>query len=344
MSIVLLLFLAGAGFRRIPDKAFFDVDTCTHLRGIGAVFIMLIHLHMRWDFTGGLRLITPYNPASILANGMFFFISGYGLSESARSKQHYLTLKRYCVRILSITLPAYLSYLLFFPLIDQPAPAAFLKHFFLTNLISWFKLNDVTWFIIELCFLYTAFWLLYRFLPVKAANGALFLLSSIWTVAAFYWGRGLVWYASTFCFISGIVTGQYRDRLFSLFEKHSYYAEALIGTFTVFLSTFLIHRMPPPTLFPVVRDVVCTNIACVSFCLMIYTGLFHIRAGNRLTKRLGKYAFEIYLIHLLPITLFFRRGIDVWISVPATIVFSIMMALAVYHVSRFLFVKSRVLA
>ena len=300
MLIVFFLVLVGMKNRKMTTENWFGKEECVSLRGVAAIYIMLSHIHMFSSFKSPWTwILYPVNQGTILANGLFFFISGYGLWESKKTKKEYLSFRSLLGRLLKLCVPAYLVYFLYFFIrkVMENGEISFIKHLLLSEVISWFYYDDVVWFIIELFFLYIIFWITYRFKSITIGNIILITIIGLWTILAVYTSRGIVWYASTFCFALGIVVSQQHRFIQTNLMKYYQYVIGII--FLCFAAVFLLYCMAANDLG--LRTAVYANFSTLLFCTLCYLVLYNFSIGNSVTNWIGRFSYEIYLSNMMVI-------------------------------------------
>lgn len=270
-------------------------ESCA-IRGACSFYILIWHIQMFTDLSGiGFSWLSPTDGAKILSNGIFFFLSGYGLWWSVEHKKGYLSATSLFERLLNIGIPAYLSYLLFVLLVHGSEMEKLVKGIFLKYVVDWIRYNDVVWFLIELVILYVLFWGLYRAFSTKIANIVLGIIVVAWEIFAFYWGRGLVWYASTLCFLVGILLSQSKSRK-GITENLN---RLLIVCFIVFAISYSMFLILPN--FNVWGYLFFSNLSTIAFVELVYLLTLRVRFGNRLINWLGNISYELYLVHMIVI-------------------------------------------
>lgn len=292
MVMLLIFLILIYGIKRKETLEYLDVEQSNNLRGIACIYILLCHCNMFYSFDGLLGLILkPYNEATILSNGLFFFISGYGLWKSSKWKINYLSSKRLFFRIKQLIIPAISVYMFSSVILVLKERGTLISIFSILHITRWLRYNDVIWFVIELIFLYILFWILFSKLQIKYANAILLICIILWECIAYSSGRGIVWYASTLCFACGLFVGQLENEKVSFSVVRSViYGVGLILSFSCYV-------LSTNHLFVAVLS----NISSLNFVLLIYEVTKYVRVGNSITSFLAGIFYEIYLIHMIVI-------------------------------------------
>lgn len=312
--IVLLILLViyvfglkrGTYDRLSLEHTYFDNLFCNYLKGICAMYIMLGHYSMYIPFKGILFLLRPIQPGAILVNGLFFFISGYGLEISRETKPDYIGMRSYLKRMWNIGIVAYASYLISFCFFEVNSLAGMIKHILLFNVFRWFHLNQPTWFLIEIVFLYLLFWLIFylvghmriAYMCIIAVVGMTVIII-IWYVAAVLTGRGVVWYSSTLCFPLGILVANTRDSI--IYAKARRYVLPIASV--LLICCFLYNKYSEN----IILGAFLGNIASLVFCIVVFLLSFGFTLDSRILGFLGSISFELYLIHIYMIELTAHR-------------------------------------
>jgi len=334
MILFLALLLCGVQYSTPHGRNNnLDIVESNALRGAFSFFIVIYHIHKITEFaTPGTMWLTPIDEAKILSNGLFFFLSGYGLWWSKKNKINYLSFFNLFERIIKLGIPAYATYLLYI-LFNYNDKEGLLKQLFLGKIIEYIRYNDVTWFMIELVILYVLFWVLYRIWSAEVANIIFGTLILCWDVVAFFWGRGLVWYASSLCFLVGILICQKRDTILAKIQKRYIFYLSILGL--VFISTFIIHMILPP--FNIWGYLICANIATVFFCCFLYLLTYKVKFGNKIIVWLGGFSYEIYLVHMIIIKVINEYTENELVRVYAVTIVSLVIAYLVKRISNIVY-------
>lgn len=277
----------GGQFHSLDTSSAFSKRNTLALRGICAFEIMLGHI----GGDSGEILLYPNRKAGILFVGVFFAISGYGLMYSVTAKSGYLD-HFFTKRILrGILLEAYLVYALSVivnicrtqeipQLIDLIDPRRFL--------------SQTNWYIGELLIFYLWFYFSVKFWRSKIlVSTAIF--SVFLAVVMFVSGMSIPWYGSTLCFALGICFFEIRDRLEVFLSKY-YIRILLTELLTTGIMILLFYVLGSDS---IAGNLIARNIASAAFTAFCFCLLGKIQIGNEVSFWLGKYSYEIYLIHPL---------------------------------------------
>lgn len=294
--IILLLswvLLILAGVKYAPKNQYYNKiliqQQSTVLRGICAVEIMFGHIGIA---TGSL-LLYPNRKAGILFVGIFFMLSGYGLSYGVSHKETYLDhflLKK----MLKILIPAVIIWIVargVQMLLDPP----------IHNITSFFE--STNWYVWEILGYYICFWLVYKLLrqiigKCKWGGGIILGCTILFVGIAYQMKLTRPWYGSTLCLPLGIFYQQYEVKWEKFLQPKLW---KLILLFLVEGIAMVIFFLTEGT--GALGDVVARNVAAVVFCMIVCSFLYKIQLYNPVSYWLGKCSYEIYLIHFYVISI-----------------------------------------
>ena len=316
------------------QEDFLSLSTSKSLLGVFAVLIVLHHLA---QLMGNLQM-NP-GPLAYLEYvggcfvGMFFFFSGYGLMYSKNKREDYFDgfLRK---RLTSILVPFYfciiifVAFSLFMQMPMQPMEIV-------AYLSGWWLLNTQMWYVVEIAFLYLAFYVIFRL--VKNETAGLWLMGIFITamvVASILighgpecesdkWLQGEWWFNTTYMFLIGMIFAKHEQKLVA-FAKKYYPVLLVISTLAavglsfpavsrVQAGTYYCEYEPGLSLASVFGIKLLTLI--FQFAMTFFTiaaillVMMKVKCQNAVMKSLGKVALELYLIHNLYLIMFGYMGI-----------------------------------
>lgn len=299
------------------------------MQGAAALYVVFGHIHDEVQFSSPfVWILYPVNSALILTNGLFFFISGYGLWESRKSKKDYMSVWSFISRIVKLGVPAYIIYAAYYPIriAVLQEEISFVRHMFLDGLFSWFRYNGAVWFLIVLFFLYLIFWTVYSMDRPGTGNVVLASCILVWTIVAVYTGRGIVWYASTFCFALGIFTSQCKKIIWERIEI--YYRRAVQAGLCCFVIFFAVYSNVWPDLG---AETACYgNLSALLFCVLCYLLMYRCSVGNAATRQLGAVSYEFYLMNTMVIKVISDWNMGVVLKIYSIVLVTILLAVLLH--------------
>ncbi len=295
MIIILFLVLVGIKRKCVRDDEFslFSSADFLPLKGICACLVVMGHLYLyALHDPGRIRFLYPFPYTKVLSNGLFFFFSGYGLAVSSRVKNHYISISSYLKRILSVSIPLYMVYLLYSIYSWLIAENRELFNLVkigvdIRSFAQWIKLNGQIWFVIELVVLYSLFFVLFRFCKNESKSKLLWIISLVLVLAVTVSGRGIVWFSSTLAFAFGV---------YVVVSEFSGEGWNIVAVLMVFVPCFAIYSMKAEV--GSILTAVLGNVSCILFCIIVIWFLKRYKIGNTVTSFLGNISYEIYLIHV----------------------------------------------
>lgn len=287
LAWIILILIGFKPAEKYSDTGFARTNSMT-LRGICAIEIMMGHL----GIATGSAVLYPNRKAGILFVGVFFALSGYGLMYSVSNKENYLQVflrKRLLVKLL---LPAYVVFVI----------GAIVKAFCLGGAYSIKNVYRITafwsetnWYVWELSMLYIAFYICAK-IDKRLIKSHYFLGigTLIFVCIAFCVGIDNPWYGSTFCFWIGILYYMKKEIFIERFVRKQFLLKvfactALLG---IAIACFFYYG-------GIVGNLIARNAASVLFVIIVLMCLHRVSIGNAISNWLGKYSYEIYLIHPL---------------------------------------------
>lgn len=282
LALTLVMFLVQS--RTIADGAIFERDSTAALRGVVMIGIILHHIHNRLGFDSPVL-----KQMGDIANGFFFFVSGYGNTLSV-NKRDTIDIKWFIKKYLKILVPFLAAYCIFFLGIALLFPSEVPnKKELIWDILTISLPNQVSWFpkIIVLCFLV-------QYVAKKIFRKPMMQFLAISAVLCGYvvlmigFRMGLFWYASVLCYPFGVFVSLNRDKLvtyLSTRKRRMLFLDSSIVAFGVlFVATNRFWLVQPFCDF--------------AFCTMcfLYTSAFRVR--SRLMGWIGNNSFEYYLFHM----------------------------------------------
>lgn len=270
------------------------------LKGIFAVLIVLTHARGMTTCFNDTIIGMILTASGYLSVAMFFFLSGYGLNISYKKKESYIKNfprnKILDFYVKYIVLILFHSLLRFF-ITGQIWPKRMLMaSVFLDNVIVY------GWYLQAIFFLYSAFWVVMRFVPLKRIEIKAGLITAIYLliIVVIIKNNRMLYCESVLGFTLGLLWCEYKDKIDKFIFGKKYYI-LLILSFCLFSVFLLIGNLN-------VLNIYLKNIAkvisaplFVAFVLLLVKP-FNIK--NALTEKIGAISFEIYVFQSVFLNLF----------------------------------------
>ena len=260
----------------------FSKEETLPVRGVLALLVIICHIcaarpeigNFAWEL--GLYIGGP-------AVGLFFFMSGYGLTVSAKNKgQKYVTsfLRKDLRKLVPpLLLVALLSLAIFWPIKGQSYIGE------LTRGGRLYPPTDYSWFVYVLLIFYVAFYVVYRFL--RKTPQAIRLAALLLVTGALYWYLREkeyedFWYRSLFAFNVGNLYASYKTLVKAYITRHKagvlLILLGVLGALAALKTKTLAYTFMP--------------LAGVAFVLVFGGG-----KNSKVLNFLGRISYETYLMH-----------------------------------------------
>lgn len=317
---IVMILMVGAKYDRKGEyfEEAWSVEQSKALQAVAALMIILHHTVQSITAYGSVWKgpVTLWNSFGYLFTSIFFFFSGFGLYKSYKTKEHYLDgfLKNRLPKILIPFMLANILYLLF----ASQGRVNELRYV-ITSLFGFTLLNRNAWFVVELIFLYLAFYICMK--KSSTERAALIKLTFFtFILVAFslllghdrssingHWFMGEWWYNSTLTFIMGFFVAKYEAKIKQIMMK--WYKVLLPASILALWGWFLLEESVlrhfgyyrewenHPGYIEKFYSLIMQVILCFIFMFFILLINLKIKFNNRFLKFLGGISFEIFLIH-----------------------------------------------
>lgn len=289
-----ILFLWGIRPNKniVTGQNYLAKDKMLAARGIAVMIPLLSHIYS--SGANGGQFILKMSDHSELAPCMFFIISGYGLMKQNMLKDNYskgFLLKRFpkvLVPYIMATLAFVAANFVFNGFLYGPVDV-------IHAILCGDPIVSYSWYVIHILLFYIWFFILMKIFRKRkgliiAGGVAYYVLS---TVAFMRLGFGMHWWGTSFGLVVGMIFAVYEKQIFDLFHKGFYIKLVcyLVLLVLVYLSAGPYYRItgfgdkfPYHTVF----DLMC--------CIGVFILLVGFEIGNPVSRFLGKYSYEIYLL------------------------------------------------
>lgn len=297
LFVTVIMLLISICKKKSDQYDFLSKSMTTIEKGISALLIVFHHLAQS-IYLPKYFIIMDYIGFILVA--VFFFISGYGLTQSIETKANYLS----CFfqrRILPLMIPYWI--VITCKMIYLISSSEFDAWKFV---VSWFGIDMIggMWFVTAILILYFLFWICYK--PVLQGkmswNTATVILAVL--VVGYCFVCQLLnlhssYTASISAFLMGVVWKRCVQSRFDQYLTYNYYkklallsvAFMLLFSIRLVLSYYGIDNEWLHILF--------RNIISISFVLVVLAFTKEFELKSRLFGVLGKFSYEIYMIHFV---------------------------------------------
>ena len=321
----ILVWGAGVRSKRACGGEAWDLEQAKSLQAFAALMIILHHMVQRITDCGGVNKgpVTAWNSFGILFTSIFFFFSGFGLYKSQRDKEQYLkNFLRH--RLPMILIPFLLTNIIYLIFVSGGRIGGVTDVF--TSIFGFTLMNGNAWFIVELVFLYLAYYVCFRWSRSERAAICKLTVFTVLLVSVSlllghdgskvggHWFMGEWWYNTTLIFIMGFLFGKYEDPLKAFLLRRW---KLLLPISVVLLIGWYIlmefvqgrfgyyrewegHPGYPEKLLTLLVQL----ILCMLFVFVLLLVNLKIEFRNPVLTFLGGISLEVYLIHDV-----FRKGL-----------------------------------
>jgi peptidoglycan/LPS O-acetylase OafA/YrhL len=285
-----------------------SVNCTNSLKGIFAIGVLIHHLYLcsglfRETVIGSCLQIT-----GVLSVAIFFFISGYGLYSSCHYKgEAYIKSfpKKRIVPFYFLILFYLAIYMLFenFVLKEKITLANVIKSLtFGGGIIS----NG--WYLQVQLLLYLLFFLTFYIIKKNQARITLILCECLLiAILTYAYGYLSTSYETIFAFPMGMIWFEIYPNIKRYFQKKKYMILYISIEFIIFFVCLISSKL----LKNIIVALILKMISSVLFTILVATSINLFNVENKITKWLGKYSTEIYIIQGLFLGLFHSEFINI---------------------------------
>lgn len=308
--ILVAITLCGARHRKCIDIRD-SISRVNMFRGVFALEIVIGHI-VRYENT----LLKLLGNFMIISVAYFFFVSAIGMVNSYKSKDNYMKsfISSKCLYLFVLAIVVYI----FNNIIDIVCPfdlgyACFSGDIF-TNFIS-----NTNWYIWELLFFYLLFYFVYRF-NIKHKAFLISIVTIFMSIAVFYGGFSIAFYASAFSFPLGIIYGEYYGNI-----NKKVKSKYTVLCSCIFMFVGLVSLMLPQS--SIIGMLILRNINCISVMILLMFFVNFIEIKNKAILFLCKYSTEIYLFQFVYLRLMSKIDINYKIKIFVVLAMDILTAI-----------------
>ena len=317
LDIVFLAFVVlvlwGIKFRHSneSDCDYLSREQSTPIRGCAALAVVLHHFSQ--NVPDGM-LFRIFTRAGVLAVGLFFFYSGYGLMHQYKTKDNYAA-SFFKHRLPSLLIP--------FLTVAAMWCAAYLIHD--KSIVSVFNrileikngttIIPYSWYVFVILALYIVFGITIKYASRKGEKKPLLTIivatvfCCVWIVGSTMIGFGGWWCNSCLCFVLGMIWKQYQEKIDHFLNTKGHVWVVAAVSFIIFLVAFLRSNIFSADLITFLPEIILkivrygfSFVEPLMFCIVAVLILMHLRIGNRVSTWLGGISYEIYLVQGIAIS------------------------------------------
>lgn len=234
---------------------------------------------------------------------MFLFYSGFGVMESLRHKEGYISsFPKHRIIPFFVNFEIAVMIYLIVTCIHEGVPEFWhtVKAF-----IAWESLGNSNWYVFAILYLYVATYIVFRIretkwfhkMPLWFAVFGIVFLSGIYILWMRHEGKGGWWYDTILCYSAGMFFSFVRESLEKALlgqKRNLRYVAALAFSIVVFVF-FYSMRAEHKTYFEIIS---------VTFAIIVLLLTMKFRASNRIYTYIGQNLFSFYIYQRIPMILF----------------------------------------
>jgi probable poly-beta-1,6-N-acetyl-D-glucosamine export protein len=335
LSYLILPFIVLYRSKRLTkfhyNDNFLSKKNTVQVKGLMIIIIVLHHLSKKLTYVG---LMFPFKGIGYLAVSMFFFLSGYGLMESRKTKNDFFK-SFFSRRFNKVYLPFFLINILTVAVYSIILGYKYTIYEVIHYAMGIKLIDDITWFIIVILMYYLLYYVFFSLFLPELAVKFLIISSLIYSFFCFYIGTGSWWYNSSFCFPIGVyVSLNYKNIVTMLMSKN--YIKMIY--FLIIVSGILYILSKHFDIF--ITRIVFEITSSVVFIICSLLLLFKTELNSRVLTFFGLISYEIYLLHMKLYSLYYNSnvigGYNIFYYVIMLIIISLIFSKMVEYINKYL--------
>lgn len=274
------------------------------LKGILAICVLACHLRGRMLFLNDTIIGSILTALGYLSVSVFFFLSGYGVTISYKKKGYdYIKTfpKKRLLSFYVVYLTALIIYLVYKLVVI--GTSAFNWLLVIKSLTFGGTFVNNGWYLQAILIFYIIFYFSFKFLKNdKVRVFVVAALLAIYSICCLIFKNlGEIWCECSFSFLFGICWALYEEKNKMFFDKNKNYWISIVLIFFVAVATILYGAKQGIAGY--IR-IPIRMISAVAFAFLVILIMKKFPINFFITKFLGHYSMEIYIIHGLFISLF----------------------------------------
>lgn len=271
--------------RRTGKENILDRDATLAMRGLGMLLIIYTHLSQR-----NLCAETYFFYLSgVVGVAICFFVSGYGLHISYKTKNNYLA-GYWFPKIMRLALPFWMTLVLSWVIAFACGETVTLSSI-AESLLTVTLPGATLWYLKIQLLMYAIFYCAYRFAAdMRLKLAAVFLAAAVYFVLAAVVGLEMFWYNSCLFFPLGLLFAEYQQRLLPIVRSKWFLIITGSACAGIYGILYFFGRLNMDLLID--NAYMLCSCAVLLWAVQTFTGL-------RALEILGKYSIEVYLLHII---------------------------------------------
>lgn len=295
--IAVMFLLVIPGIKILPKGVTesLSVSDSTKIKGILCVMVMFHHFS-GWFVDQNIIIYTFSHIGSFIV-GMFFFLSGYGLSKSDLKKKP--GFKLYIKRFLRIILPYWICeivYLIVHFVFNVGLDAEVNGVNLIKSVFTIGEIVSFSWYVTATLAVYLIYYLSLKF--VKRKYLPIVIIAVMIVTFAFVPDLWVTYFA----FPLGMIISEKEDRFIGK-DKNTLKSGIIALLSIVIVAASCVFKILSQNYGQQMLMNICDSMGAVAFSLLVYILLTKIKVGNAVTAFFGKMSYEFYLLHGISILL-----------------------------------------
>lgn len=313
------------------DFDYLSLPNTNCVKGIFALFVLIHHLYQYSGLFHDTYIGVIFQGLGHLSVAIFFFLSGYGLRISHNTKGYqYVNAipKKRMMPLYLQCLVLIVLYMVLYIVIGKEIKGSIVLQSFLWG--GTIIVNG--WYLQVILVLYGLYYLVYGVFDRKKQNKsnlhiAMLASLAIYALVCILLGKTITWYQSIFTFMLGIVWCDYKEWFDKVLNRH--WLASGITAFIAFAILFIAGLMIK----------YFTILAAISFVVLVLILLMRIPVNCAVTRWLGRYYFEIYVMQGISLLLFHSDLIYIenkWLYVLVCTLTTLLLAVVIHPIFHFI--------
>lgn len=283
-------------------------------KGIAAWMVIFTHYTTYLSREGvNLGIVSPFMRLGSLGVGIFFFLSGYGLSVTSRKKEK-LGLAFLKKRFINVYVPYVIMQVIAYVLLGKSYTGIELVLYVL-------GIIEPKWFVIIILLMYLCFWGIDYIGLNRYRERISFIFSIALSVILYILGFEEYWYATNILFVVGLLVGKYEKKVADFINLH--YGICVMFSIISFGTSIGVYSFGTTDL--AVLGKTAASIFLVFICVEI---VIKLKLNSAIMQWCGKMSLYLYLVHST-IYVFLFRNWNLFLPLK-TIVFFLVVILCSY--------------
>lgn len=276
---------------RQTDGRYLSLETSNCLKGIFAIIVVIHHLFQRTNIVCHSLFRVLLQASGYLSVAIFFFLSGYGLAASIQRRGRLYLSSFLITRILPLYVNTVIMIATYAFVLTVLIGERIHTRDFVISFLWGGTIIDYGWYVQSILVLYIAFYFTFRYVrEVKFAFCLFNVLIACYCAVCVLLKLSSTWYEAVYAMPLGMFWLYRKDQIITRIKKH--YAFPLMICCLTFAISFLGYKLCHNDYARIVLKMV----SAISFVATVAVLVYKLPVNCRITRVLGKFSFEIYVV------------------------------------------------